>query len=186
MKLDFMSPLAPGQEQHPRYNTKLHLIELLLSTTVGPQAVQGMLHRGSPAVVHFANRVSCRMHQQFVDETVQDLVWVGSLVEWQGLQPIVVINRMGVVVNRKGKKQLNLDCCYVNMFMMYEHFGYEKLSDVQQYLHLGDWFVLTDARSGYHHVPMHERSWPCLAIQWLDRLYYYPVCPFGLAHACRN
>jgi len=34
-------------------------------------------------------------------------------------------------------KQLNLDCPYVNMFMMCEHFGYEKLSDVQLYLHFG-------------------------------------------------
>ena len=85
------------------------------------------------------------MYKQFVDQTIQELVQVGSLVEWQGPRPPVVINGMGVVKNRKGKLRLILNCRYVNMFLMYAHFCYERLSEVPQYLQLGDWFVLTDA-----------------------------------------
>ena len=186
IKFEFVSPFSPGQERHPRYRVRLQLVRQLLSNTVGPDAVHGMLHRDQPAHVQFANRISCSMHKQFVTDTIQDLIRVGSLVEWQGLQPPVVINGMGVVKNRKGKLRLILDCRYVNMFSMYAHFGYEKLSDVPQYLQLGDWFVLTDAKSGYHHVPMHESSWQYLAIEWQGRLLAYHVTPFGSARACRD
>ena len=44
--------------------------------------------------------MSCGMHKQFVDDTIQELVKKGSLVEWQGPRPPVVINGMGVVENR--------------------------------------------------------------------------------------
>ena len=55
-----------------------------------------------PAPVQCANRVSCGMHKQFVDDTIQELVKIalGSLVEWQGPRPLLVINGAGVVKNR--------------------------------------------------------------------------------------
>ena len=83
----------------------------------------------SPASVRFANRVSCNVHSSFVDDTVKELLRVGSLVGWP-----VVANGMGVVLNRKGKKRLILDCRYVNQFILYAHFNYESLSEVTQYL----------------------------------------------------
>lgn len=42
------------------------------------------VHREAPAQVQFANRVSCSMYNQFVDESIQELVKVGSLVEMGG------------------------------------------------------------------------------------------------------
>lgn len=148
--------------------------------------MHGMLHSEAPSRVQFANRVSCRMYIKFVDTTIQELVKVGSLVAWNSPEPPVVINGMGVVKNRKGKLRLILGCRYVNMFILYEHFSHEMLSDVPQYLQMGDWFVLTDAKSGYHHIPMHESSWTYLAVEWGGKLYAYHVLPFGLARACRD
>ena len=52
-------------------------------------------------------------------------------------------------MNSKGKLRLILDCRYDTMFLMYEHFCYERLSEVPQYLQLDDLCVLTDAKSGY-------------------------------------
>ena len=127
IRFQFVSPFSPGQEKHPRYRSKLQLVEQLLCSTVGPELVREMLHRNQPAPVHFANRVSCSMYKQFVDQTIQELVQIGSLVEWQGPRPPVVINGMGVVKTRKGKLRLILDFRYVNMFLMYEHFCYESL-----------------------------------------------------------
>ena len=72
------------------------------------------------------------------------------------------------------------------MFVKYEHFTYETLADVTEYLHQGDWFVLTDAESGYHHMRMHASSLPYLAIEFDGSLFAYPVTPFGWASACRN
>ena len=190
IELDFVSPFSAGQDKHPRYSVKLKLVEQLLSKTVGRQAVHDMLHRSEPAPVQFANRTSCHIHKQFVSEQIEELLKVGSLVEWTGSQPPIVINGMGVVKNRKGKLRLVLDCRYVNMFVEYEHFTYETLADVTEYLHQGDWFVLTDAKSGYHHIRMHASSLPYFAIEFEGRLLAYPVTPeqqlYAVQYMCQQ
>ena len=56
---------------------------------------------------------------------------------------------MGVVKNSKRKLRFILDCRYETMFLMYEHFCYERLSEVPQYLQLDDSFVQADVKSGY-------------------------------------
>ena len=164
--LEFVHPVSPGQERHPHYHSKLQLVEQLLCDAVGPGVVGSMLGRDSAAQVQFANRVSCSMHKQFVDDTIHQLVRVGSVVAWQGPWPPVVINGMGVVQNRKGKLRLILGARYVNMFVPYEHFTYERIADVPQYMQMCDCFVLADAKSGYHHIPMHQDSWTYLAVNW--------------------
>ena len=80
---------------------------------------------------------------------------------------------------------LVLDCCYVNAFLRYEHFAYEQLSDVTQYLQPGGWFILTDAKSGYHHVPGHPDSYQYLALEFDGVVYAFMHLPFGLAPACK-
>ena len=57
---------------------------------------------------------------------------------------------------------------------------------MQQYLHLGDRLVLTDAKSRYHHIPVDASKQTHLAVEWastvkLFTLSIYPVCPFGSA-----
>ncbi len=47
------------------------------------------------------------------------------------------------------------------------------------------WFVLTDANSGYHHVPMHPDSYEYLALEFEEQLYVFIHLPFGLASACK-
>lgn len=61
----------------------------------------------------------------------------------------------------------------------------EQLSEAVEYLQPNDWFVLTDAKSGYHHIPMHKDTWTYLAVEIDGRLYAYMHMPFGLATACR-
>ncbi len=158
------------------------LIGQLLLVTVDKCDVPSMLNRVSPAQVQFANRVSCDSN---AGDTLQGLVTVGSLAPWQGARPPTVINGLGVVKNCKGKKRLVLDCRYVNAFVRYEHFAYEQLSDVTEYMQPDGWFVLTDARSGYHHVPMHPDSFEDLALELQGQLYVFTHLPFGLASACK-
>ena len=73
----------------------------------------------------------------------------------------------------------------MNLFLPYHHFKYEQLSDAVEYLSPQDWFVLTDAKSGYHHIRMHQDTWTCLAVEIQGQLYTYTHLPFGLAPACR-
>ena len=68
------------------------------------------------------------------------------------------------VKKTKGKLCLVLDCRYVDMIVKYERFIL-LLADVAECLHQGDWLVLTDAKSGYHHIRMHASSLPYSAIK---------------------
>ena len=146
-----------------------------------------MLDRDTPGQVHFANMGSCMYYGDFVRQQRDELLASGALVEWDKVsagQPKVV-NGLGVVKNHKGKLRLILDCRYLNLFLPYEHFKYEQLSDAVEYLQPNDWFVLTDAKSGYHHIPMNQSTWTYLAIEIDGKLYAYTHMPFGLAIACR-
>ena len=51
---------------------------------------------------------------------------------------------------------------------MYNKVQCEQLTDVTAYLQQGHFLVLTDAKSGHHHVNMHESTWPYLAIKGLE------------------
>ncbi len=65
--------------------------------------------------------------------------------------------------NCKGKKKLVLDCRYANA---YERAAYKPLSDVTECMQLDGRFVLTDAKSGCHHVCMHPDSHQYLALEF--------------------
>ena len=185
VKLDFVHPESVEQQKHPLYQVRLRLVQQLLQKTLHCDDVSEMIDRSEPAQVQFANRVSCSMHRSFVQETLQELIRVGTLQHWSGPKQPVVVNGLGVVVNRKGKPRLILDCRYVNLFLQYAHFTYEQLSDVTDYVTPDGWFVLTDAKSGYHHVPMHESSFKYLAIEFDGQLLVFTHLPFGLSKACK-
>lgn len=158
IQLDFVAVHAPSQLQHPRFGARLQLVQQLLIKTVGKKHVDKLLLGNKPSQVQFANRVSCMQHSDFVRDTIQKLTSTGAMRPWTGTAPPVVISGLGVVVNRKGKLRLILDCRYLNLFLRYSRLRYERLADVPKYLQQGHWFILTDLKSGYHHVPLHIDS----------------------------
>ena len=50
-----------------------------------------------------------------------------------------------------------------------------------KYLHQGHWFILTDLKSGYHHVPLHKDSWTYFGVE--GQVFVYTHMPFGEASA---
>ena len=62
---------ASSQQKHPRYNKKVQLVRKLLHKTFGAQGVDSALHGAEPQQVHFKNRVSVGMHEEFVDKTTR-------------------------------------------------------------------------------------------------------------------
>ena len=66
--------------------------------------------------------------------------------------PPVVINAMGVAVDRKDKKRAVVDGRYVNLFLRYMKFCYEGLGDVFAHLERDDFMYTIDFKSGYHQV----------------------------------
>lgn len=187
VSFDFVHPQSTVQHSHPRFEERLQLVADLLCKTVGDEFVNAFLDCDTPRQVHFANRVSCTFYNEFVREQRDELLASGALVAWSTVSAVKpqVVNGLGVVKNHKGKLRLILDCRYLNLFLPYEHFKYEQLSDAIEYLQPDDCFVLTDAKSGYHHIPMHKDTWTYLAIEIDGQLYAYTHMPFGLATACR-
>ena len=67
------------------------------------------------------------------------------------------------VVHRQQCKHMHASAGLIEEFLMYEHVCYERLSEVPQYLQLDEWFVSTDAKSGYYHdapIPQQDtKAW---------------------------
>lgn len=187
VSFDFVHPQSVVQQGHPRYQERLQLVLDLLSKTVPAESMNALVDCDVPGQVHFANRKSCLCYGDFVREQRDVLLASGALIQWDSISVTKpqVVNGLGVVKNHKGKLRLILDCRYLNLFLPYEHFKYEQLTDAVEYLEPSDWFVLTDAKSGYHHIPMHKDTFTYLAVEIDGKLYAYTHMPFGLSIACR-
>ena len=125
------------------------------------------------------------MHEEFVDDTIKDLLKTGAIRPWAEPEPITVISGLGVAIDRNDKKRLILDARYINLFDRYEGFSYESLSDVPQYLQPEDFIMLTDLKAGYHQVKMHPSTYRFLGIAYKGQVYYFAHLPFGLSSACK-
>ena len=77
----------------------------------------------------------------------------------------IVCSPLSVVTNASGKR-LVLDLRYVNQFLPDCKFKYEGLELVPTLFNCGNYFTTFDPKSGYHHVDIHEDSWPYLGFSW--------------------
>jgi len=163
---------VPCQQKHPRYRKKVQLINQLLKETVGDQHVASKLQGTQPQAVHFKNRTSVSMHEEFVDKSIQDLLKQGAIKPWTANEPMTVISGLGVALERTGKKRLILDARYINMFDRYESFSYKNLADVPHYLQQQEYIMLADLKAGYHQIRMHPSTHKFLGIQHKGQVYY--------------
>ena len=133
----FVHPFSEEQQRHSRFSERLLG---LLSKTVGAESVNALLDCDAPGQVHFANRVSCTYHSDFVRQQRDELLASGALVEWDSVSVVQpqTGNGLGVVKNHKGKLRMILDCRHLNLYLPYEHFKYEQLSDTVEYLQPND------------------------------------------------
>ena len=176
----------PSQLKHPRFQKRLKLVQDLLIKTVGPDRAMLALAGKEPQEVVFQNRVSVRIHRDFVAAELSQLLLIGVIKQWDMQGPMItVINGLGVVENRKGKRRLILDARYINMFDKYTQFSYEQLDDVTSYVRPGDYIALTDFKSGYHQLKMHPARTGFLVFSMRDKCTTSHICPFGLSCACR-
>jgi hypothetical protein len=121
------------------------------------------------------------MHRDFVVDEVQSLLRMGAIIPWVFNYPLTVVNALGVVVNRVGKKRMILDPCY-------RSFSYDKLLDLTAYAEASDFMVLTDFKSGYHQLhqlKMHPAVYRFMGIEFEGIQYCFVVLPFGVGHACQ-
>ena len=107
---------SPCQHLHPRFAKRLALVQKLLEKTVGKDQVVGKLSGREPQQVQFRNRVSVQPYNDFAASEIATLVKLGVIQPWTLEEPIIVINGMGVVEERKGKLRLVVDARYINLY----------------------------------------------------------------------
>ena len=185
LRIKFVPIHADCQQRHSRFHERVMQVRNLLDRSVGSAATPKLLMGSQPHQVHLKNRVSVEQHREFVAAEIQELLQKGVIRPWQSTAPITVISGLGVVVNRLSKKRLILDARYLNLWVAYEAFSYEKLADIPGYLQPEDYIILTDMKSGYHQVRMHPATAPFLGIQFGGQIFHFEHLPFGLASACK-
>jgi len=121
-----------------------------------------------------------------VSATLQKYLDQGDIRKYQGEFEVTVVNGLGVVEDRTGKKRPILDARYISAFDRYSPFHYEKLSEVAEYLGSEGCFMLTDLKSGYHQLKMHPDTYRFLCIEFGGQLYYFTHLPFGVSSACKT
>ena len=112
-----------------------------------------------------------------------------KLVNSGVLQPMdqqpYLVSPLGVVFKRSNNKpRMILDARFLNGYIQVPSFKYEDLGFCHQYMQPGDYLLVTDYTSGYHHVDLHPEFWQYFGIEWDGHFYVFTSLPFGLASAC--
>ena len=139
-----------------------------------------------PPPAFFKNHASARQEAQFVESALHELALAGCIVTAE--QQPVICSPLSVVESTSGKKRLVLDLRYVNEFLWKDKFKYEDIQTAIQMIEKGDYAIIFDLKSGYHHVDIHADYWQYLGFSWKGEngvivYYMFRVLPFGLATA---
>jgi hypothetical protein len=178
-KLDFVPVNSPSQQNHPDFRDKIRELHEMLSAAIGPSNVEPLLRGDTPKPITFKNRDSVQTHSAFVEAEIQVCLATGAVKEWAGEFEPVVINALGVV-DKAGGHRMILDPRYNNAFCRYQPFSYESVTDVKDYLQEEDLLILTDLKSGYHHIPLHESAHPYMCSGSRARHTTTLICLLGL------
>ena len=99
-------------------------------------------------------------------------------------QPYLV-SPLGIVFKRSNNKpRMIFDARYLNSHIIIPSFKYEDLGFCHHYMQPGDYMVVTDYHSGYHHCDLHPDFWEYFGVEWEGHFYVFTSLPFGLASAC--
>ena len=163
--------------------------EFWKDTLIAPESVLNIILNGyvlpfkdQPPRKVFKNHSNCVRYEQFIDDSIKDLVADRCVKPVQEIPH--VCNPLSVVCSRKGKLRLVLDLRYVNRYLWKCSFKYEDLRTVLSMFNRGDYVITFDLKSGYHHVDINEEHWRYLGFYWKEQHYVFKVLPFGLSTAC--
>ncbi len=183
-------PYAAGQQQHPRFQQKEQQIAAMLTRSgCSPQQVQAVMHSNQPPVLQFSNHHGVQQHCLAVCRRGGDGPRAQAWGSVSGMGPLrevagVLILPLDVAVSSGGKKRLILDARFLNWWLKYRPFSYQKLQHCLTYLRKGWFQAKADLKAGYHHVLMYPEHRLYLGFQRSGQVYLYNALPFGVAPAC--
>ncbi|GLC46806.1 hypothetical protein PLESTM_001928300 [Pleodorina starrii] len=183
LRLDFVSPDSPGQQLAPDAAKKRQYLHQMLRQAAPERDPASFFTGTAPQQVQLPNHASAYQHADFVRAELEKCAAAGVIRPWTGPGKPRVINGLLVVVG--AKLRLCLNTMYVNAFIAYVRFLYERLRDMKAYVRPGDFLYATDDKSGYWQIPMHPDMWTYLGMEWESQIWVWPFLPFGLAPACR-
>ena len=140
-----------------------------------------------PEPVKLRNNKSARLHADFVDQAIHELVFSGRICVVA--QKPLVVNPLSVAKQPCGKKRLILDLRHVNKCLVKQRVKYEDWKFALAYFTKGSYMFSFDLKSGYHHVEISQDYQTYLGFSWEasdsgDEIFYvFTVLPFGLSTA---
>lgn len=175
---------SPNKQLEPLHDRKLAGVQCSLKHAgFSPLEVTSLLQHPTPPSVALPNRVPPEQ-ADFVRSEIQTNLSRGSVIPWPfpHTRPFILLP-LSVAFNSRGKRRLILDARFVNLWLDYLPFSYEKLQDVADYAHPHDLMVTRDLRAGYHHVALARSLWPLLGFLFDGTCYCFTCLPFGLSQA---
>jgi hypothetical protein len=186
-KFPWVKTDAESQAGIPQGAKKLQIVRQMLRKALPglkEEEIEEYLAGNMPRRVQLPNHRSTLQYEQHVREEIPKLLAKGVVVEITQAHA-VVINGLKVVDAKAPKLRICINPMYINCFLKYKEFSYERLVDAGALFAKGDWMYSTDDTSGYWHIPLHSSAWPYVAFQWDGRVYAFTHMPFGIATACR-
>eukprot|EP00665_Eupelagonemidae_sp_cell47_P009432 gene9432-987_t len=138
------------------------------------------------------NSPSAHQHSEFVDTAVKAMAQAGHFLAWDMATdgaPTLVVPLAVAISGAEAKRRLIIDCRAYNMAEVQFDVSLPTVLDLtedirQQLLVRAEASLFKfDLRSGYHHVPMHDRTGGYVVVCWRRRLYRVASLPFGLGSA---
>jgi hypothetical protein len=180
---EWVRAFSSVQQAHPKFQHNLAIVSQQIAQVVGHERVNGLVDQSRPQGIHFPNRRSVLLNAPFVSGEVEQALARGVVRECSR-QDLVVVNGLGVVGDPDVKARLVVNAMYVNLFVKYEPFHYQSLRDLPVLARPGDVIMVTDFKSGYHHVPLHPSVQKYFGFEFQGRFFCFVVLPFGLASGC--
>lgn len=138
-----------------------------------------------PCTKQFENNKSALLHREFVEDSIDELLLSGSIIETVTLP--TVVSPLSVNVRQSGKKRLILDLRYVNDHLVKDNIKFDDWRSFSQFVHPGSFVYKFDLKKGYHHVDIFPEHQTYLGFSWerngITKYYVFTVLPFGLSTA---
>lgn len=114
----------------------------------------------------------------FVNSEIDRLLHCG-FIDICGDKPVCV-SPLGVVPKKRGKLRLITDLRRLNSHCDVPKYRNEDIRDTVKLLQPSDYFVSTDIRDGFFHIPVHKDFRKYLGFKWNGIYYSWNVLVFGL------
>jgi hypothetical protein len=133
-----------------------------------------------PPKTHLKNHPIKQQDLEFVSEEIGRLLQMGAISPVKR-KKLTIINPIGIVPKKNGKKRMIIDMRFVNSFMKVPKFKLEDLRTAINLMEPLDWMIKIDLQDGYFHAPIHQKYRRFLGFTWQGKTFQYNVLPFGMA-----